>query len=229
MVCHRFHYNCTVLRRVFEGWRDEWWTSRREWILMVRADCHYRSLPHVTLDWNIIHLQELTVYICFRFILLAKTLHRWRVFTSLQREKKTKMQKVQSLGIFSHKERESVLQVWGVSLAALFVWSADGRRMRWVWDEWKVFIELRRTHRLMLESALEHRRLPKWVLVVFSYPTLSLLNFSGVNSVEFFSSAWCLWQMRLQQQEELHILEDQALKQGAVRLQTKVNIVHIKW
>lgn len=36
---------------------------------------------------------------CFRFVLFAKTLHGWRVFISLQRKKKTKMQRAQSLGI----------------------------------------------------------------------------------------------------------------------------------
>lgn len=46
-VFFRSHYNRVVLRRTFEGWRDEWWSSRREWSLTMRAECHYRSLQDI--------------------------------------------------------------------------------------------------------------------------------------------------------------------------------------
>lgn len=50
-VFSRSHYNRVVLRRTFEGWRDEWWSSRREWSLNMRADCHYRSLQYIMKDF----------------------------------------------------------------------------------------------------------------------------------------------------------------------------------
>uniref|UniRef100_A0A3Q4HFF2 Sfi1 spindle body domain-containing protein n=1 Tax=Neolamprologus brichardi TaxID=32507 RepID=A0A3Q4HFF2_NEOBR len=105
----KLHYNRVVLRRTFEGWRDEWWSSRREWSLNMRADCHYRY------------------YLC------NWTLHSWRMFVCLQREKKMQQQKAQSF--------------------------ADKQRMRLVLDRWEVFTEMRRLKSRMLESALEQYRL----------------------------------------------------------------------
>ncbi|XP_041836304.1 protein SFI1 homolog [Melanotaenia boesemani] len=69
----RFYYNSVVLRRTFEGWRDEWWASRREWSLTVRAECHYR---YYLFNW---------------------TFQSWRNFISLQSEKRAKMQSALSL------------------------------------------------------------------------------------------------------------------------------------
>lgn len=42
VTCCRSHYNSVILRRAFEGWRDEWWSSMREWSLTTRAECHYK-------------------------------------------------------------------------------------------------------------------------------------------------------------------------------------------
>ncbi|XP_043977148.1 protein SFI1 homolog isoform X7 [Gambusia affinis] len=39
----RSHYIRGLLRRAFETWRDDWWKSRREWSLLLRAECHYRE------------------------------------------------------------------------------------------------------------------------------------------------------------------------------------------
>lgn len=44
ITCCRSHRESVVLRRAFEGWKDEWWTSRKEWCLATRADCHYRYI-----------------------------------------------------------------------------------------------------------------------------------------------------------------------------------------
>ncbi|XP_043977144.1 protein SFI1 homolog isoform X4 [Gambusia affinis] len=41
MVWYRSHYIRGLLRRAFETWRDDWWKSRREWSLLLRAECHY--------------------------------------------------------------------------------------------------------------------------------------------------------------------------------------------
>ncbi|XP_070758707.1 protein SFI1 homolog [Enoplosus armatus] len=142
------HYNSVVLRRAFEGWRDEWWTSRREWGLTMRAECHYR------------------------YYLYNLAFHSWRTFTSLQMEEKSKVQNAQSF--------------------------ADRQRMRVVLDRWEVFTEMRRMKSRMLESSLEQNRLAT------------------------LQSAWSLWQTRLQQQQDFHTLEDQALKQRALTLQSRM-------
>ncbi|GLD64553.1 protein SFI1 homolog [Lates japonicus] len=79
----RSHYDSVVLRRAFEGWREEWWTSRREWSLTMRAECHYR------------------------YYLYNLALHSWRTFTTVQREKKSKVQNAQS-----HADRQQMRVVW---------------------------------------------------------------------------------------------------------------------
>uniref|UniRef100_A0A3P8T2A6 SFI1 centrin binding protein n=1 Tax=Amphiprion percula TaxID=161767 RepID=A0A3P8T2A6_AMPPE len=79
----KLYYNSVVLRRAFEGWRDEWWASRREWSLTLRAECHYRS--YYLYNW---------------------TVNSWRKFISLQREKKAKVQHAQAFGmILTHRMR----------------------------------------------------------------------------------------------------------------------------
>uniref|UniRef100_A0A3Q3E666 Uncharacterized protein n=1 Tax=Labrus bergylta TaxID=56723 RepID=A0A3Q3E666_9LABR len=69
------HYNSVVLRRAWEGWKDEWWTSRREWSLTMRAECHYR------------------------YYLYNLVFHHWRIFVSLQRTEKSKLQNAQLFGM----------------------------------------------------------------------------------------------------------------------------------
>ncbi|XP_070707136.1 protein SFI1 homolog [Pempheris klunzingeri] len=77
------HYNSVVLRKAFEGWRDEWWTSRREWSLLMRAECHYR------------------------YYLYSLAFHGWRTFMSLQREKKSKIHNAQSFA-----DRQRMRLIW---------------------------------------------------------------------------------------------------------------------
>ncbi|KAG7244633.1 hypothetical protein INR49_029652 [Caranx melampygus] len=77
------HFDSVVLRRAFEGWRDEWWTSRREWSLTMRAECHYR------------------------YYLYNVTFQSWRMFMSLLREKQRKLQIAQS-----HADRQRMRLVW---------------------------------------------------------------------------------------------------------------------
>nr|XP_046239547.1 protein SFI1 homolog isoform X2 [Scatophagus argus] len=77
------HYKNVVLRRTFEGWKDEWWTSRREWSLTMRAECHYRYSLY---------------YLAF---------HNWRAFMLLQRKKKLKLQNAQSFA-----DRQRLRLVW---------------------------------------------------------------------------------------------------------------------
>ncbi|KAG8007760.1 Protein SFI1-like protein [Nibea albiflora] len=144
----RSHYESVALRRAFEGWKDEWWASRREWSLTMRAECHHR------------------------YYLYNLAFRSWRTFVTLQREKKSKIQDAESF--------------------------ADRQRMRLVWDRWEVFTEMRRMKNRMLQSALE------------------------LNRLTTLHSAWSLWQIRLQQQQNLYALEDQALKQKALTLQSRM-------
>ncbi|XP_072308502.1 protein SFI1 homolog [Eucyclogobius newberryi] len=77
------HYKGVILKRVFEAWKDEWWTSRREWSLTLRAQCHYK------------------------YFLYNQTFHRWRDFVILQREKNIRIQHAQSFA-----DRQRLLRAW---------------------------------------------------------------------------------------------------------------------
>ncbi|XP_074526467.1 protein SFI1 homolog isoform X2 [Halichoeres trimaculatus] len=80
----RSHYDRVVLRRAFAGWRDEWWTCRREWSLTMVAECHYR------------------------YFLCNLVLRHWQTFVLLRREKKQKLQNAQMFA-----DRKRMCQVWG--------------------------------------------------------------------------------------------------------------------
>ncbi|KAL6112063.1 sfi1 [Pungitius sinensis] len=82
------HYNSVVLRRAFAGWRDEWWTSRREWSLTLRAKCHHRY------------------YLC------NLVFQNWQSFMSLQKEKRSKVQAAQSYA--DVQRMRLVLERWKV-------------------------------------------------------------------------------------------------------------------
>ncbi|XP_068450584.1 protein SFI1 homolog isoform X2 [Clinocottus analis] len=79
----KFHYDTVVLKRAFTGWSDEWWTSRREWSLTMRAECHYR------------------------YYLYNLAFNSWQTFMSLHREKKSKVQTAQSFA-----DRQRMRLVW---------------------------------------------------------------------------------------------------------------------
>ncbi|XP_038649329.1 protein SFI1 homolog isoform X1 [Scyliorhinus canicula] len=38
----RSHYCHALVSKAFDEWKEQWWSVRIEWKLMVRADCHYR-------------------------------------------------------------------------------------------------------------------------------------------------------------------------------------------
>ena len=43
LVCdRRAHGTRRLLLRAFEAWKEEWWTTRRGWRLVVRAECHHK-------------------------------------------------------------------------------------------------------------------------------------------------------------------------------------------
>ncbi|XP_061689958.1 protein SFI1 homolog isoform X2 [Syngnathoides biaculeatus] len=77
------HYDSVLLRKTFQGWKDECWESGRGWSLSVRAEYHYR--------YNLL-------YVTFR---------SWQTFMSLQIEKKRRIQKAQE---FDDKRR--MRQIW---------------------------------------------------------------------------------------------------------------------
>ncbi|XP_053406636.1 protein SFI1 homolog [Mercenaria mercenaria] len=63
----REHYRLRLLRQTFRVWHEMWWELRKEWRLVVRAECHHR------------------------YVLWQRTFRAWREFIERQRIKNAKL------------------------------------------------------------------------------------------------------------------------------------------
>ncbi|XP_075893516.1 uncharacterized protein sfi1 isoform X2 [Nelusetta ayraudi] len=95
------HYNSVILRRAFEGWRDEWWASMREWSLTTRAECHYKyHLCALTFQhWQVLvplHKEKRKIVQSAQSDVdthvMIQVLDRWKVFTEMRRKKSRMLQ-----------------------------------------------------------------------------------------------------------------------------------------
>ncbi|XP_064858498.1 protein SFI1 homolog isoform X2 [Oncorhynchus nerka] len=135
----RSHHRRVVLQRAQGGWKDEWWTARREWSLTVRAECHYR------------------------YYLYNQVFHGWQRFVSLQKEERRIFQKATcfaerwcqrvawdswevyiEMRRMKHRMQESALQFR--KLTAL----------RWMWTVWQTGLQRRYDACVMEDQALQH-------------------------------------------------------------------------
>lgn len=102
-------------------------------------------------------------FLCFRYYLYNLAFQRWRLFVSLQVEKKSKIQHAKSFGKILDLVALHLLHVTSqsavLSFITLFPYLADRQRMRLALDGWEVFTEMRQMKNRMLESALEMNRL----------------------------------------------------------------------
>ncbi|XP_038872128.1 protein SFI1 homolog isoform X4 [Salvelinus namaycush] len=140
----RSHHRRVVLQRAQGGWKDEWWTARREWSLTVRADCHYR------------------------YYLYNQVFHGWQRCVSLQKEERRIFQKATcfaerwcqrvawdswevyiEMRRMKHRMQESALQFR--KLTAL----------RWMWTVWQTGLQRRYDACVMEDQALQH-----WALML---------------------------------------------------------------
>ncbi|XP_021371875.1 protein SFI1 homolog [Mizuhopecten yessoensis] len=82
----RAHYRRKLMLEAFRDWYDMWWVVRKEWRLLVRAECHYRY----------------TIY--------SRTVHAWKHFVILQKMKSGRFSTAHThyTGKLSHK----VLLAW---------------------------------------------------------------------------------------------------------------------
>ncbi|KAJ8379845.1 hypothetical protein SKAU_G00006230 [Synaphobranchus kaupii] len=135
----RTHYEQRVLRTAFEGWKEEWWVSRREWRLCMRAQCHYRYRLYnrVFINWQQFvamqreskqRLQMAAIYVDGRCRRLAW--ENWRAYLEMQWIKRSKQEAAQ-------KQREN---------AAL----------RSAWMLWRRCLQLQERRRVFEECALQH-------------------------------------------------------------------------
>ncbi|XP_061639425.1 protein SFI1 homolog isoform X1 [Phyllopteryx taeniolatus] len=134
------HYDSVLLRKTFQGWKEECWVSGRGWSLSVRAEYHYR------------------------YYLLYMTFRRWQTFMSLQMEKKSKIQKAQE---FDDRRRmrhiwdkwELFIQMSRRKSRARQLAEEQHRRtsLLSLWRLWKMRLQQHRNICTMEDQALTHR------------------------------------------------------------------------
>ncbi|XP_061186254.1 protein SFI1 homolog [Saccostrea echinata] len=93
----RRHYETHLMRQVYREWHGMWWEVRKEWRLMVRAECHHRYVvwSKVFEAWRLYVLYqkataeklELATAISNKAI-LCRSLKHWKNFVNMQRGKK---------------------------------------------------------------------------------------------------------------------------------------------
>ncbi|XP_030850023.1 protein SFI1 homolog [Strongylocentrotus purpuratus] len=92
----REHYNSRLLRKMFDEWREFWWTQRREWTLMIRAEYHhrYKIYQHVWMSWRNFVVREKVKNAKKEIstthasnLLLNKALTAWKQYVTQRRAK----------------------------------------------------------------------------------------------------------------------------------------------
>ncbi|XP_026863628.2 protein SFI1 homolog isoform X2 [Electrophorus electricus] len=140
-----FHCN-VVLRKVLKAWRDESWHARREWTLIIRADCHYK------------------------YVLYSKVCQAWHKYVSVQKEENRKL-----LLAFKFVRRRMLRRVWDgwelyVEMQHLKCRMHEAAikhqtltATRWVWMVWQDAVQQRNTEHQQEALSLQH-----WVTSVKS-------------------------------------------------------------
>nr|XP_054753926.1 protein SFI1 homolog [Lytechinus pictus] len=102
----REHYNSRLMRKMFDEWRDFWWTQRREWTLMIRAEYHhrYKMYQHVWMCWREFVVREKVKNakkeistIHASSTLLLKAMLAWKHYVTLRRAKRVLKQKAEKV------------------------------------------------------------------------------------------------------------------------------------
>ncbi|XP_059975490.1 protein SFI1 homolog isoform X7 [Mesoplodon densirostris] len=136
----RFYYEQRILQKVFEEWKEEWWLSRREWKLRVRADCHYR------------------------YYLYSLMFQTWKTYMHQQREMRNRYLRAED-----HDAKQKMRQAWK-SWLIYVVFRRTKLRMQttalefrqrsilWVWwSTWRRQLGQVHLGRALHASAVKHR------------------------------------------------------------------------
>nr|XP_023648034.1 protein SFI1 homolog isoform X2 [Paramormyrops kingsleyae] len=142
----RCHHRRAVLQKALDGWKEEWWISRREWSLSVRADCHYR------------------------YHLYNQAFSGWQEYVRMREEKRRMLKKAES-----YAEGQRLAKAWESWQLYLEVRRIKLRMqekamqqrehgvLRSAWSRWRSRLQLRQDQGLMEEAALQH-----WALALQS-------------------------------------------------------------
>ncbi|KAM6165924.1 protein SFI1 homolog [Erethizon dorsatum] len=138
----RFYYEQRILRKAFEGWKEEWWVSHREWKLCVRADCHYR------------------------YYLYSLVFQSWKAYVQQQQEMRNKYMKAKD-----HDVKQKKRQAWKLWLIYVAVRRIKHkmqttalefrqRSILWMWwSKWRQQLEQAHMNHAFYATATKHRAL----------------------------------------------------------------------
>ncbi|XP_035235068.1 protein SFI1 homolog isoform X3 [Anguilla anguilla] len=135
----RTHYQQRVLWKAFEVWREEWWVTRKEWRLCMRAECHYRYRLY---NWVFVN---------------------WQQFVTMQQGRK---ERLQTAAIYAEKRCQFF--AWGrwvvylemqrikrnMHEAAQKHW--ENTALRSAWMLWTGCLQLKKRKLVLEECALQH-------------------------------------------------------------------------
>ncbi|KAJ8263133.1 hypothetical protein COCON_G00155900 [Conger conger] len=135
----RTHYQQRVLRNAFAVWKGEWWVTRREWRLCMRAECHYRYrlFNQVFINWQQFvamqrerkeRIQMAAIYVEGRCLRLAW--ERWRSYLEMQRIK--------------HNRQKAAQKLW------------ENTALRSAWMLWSGCLQRQDRQHVLEECALQH-------------------------------------------------------------------------
>ncbi|XP_056885932.1 protein SFI1 homolog isoform X2 [Takifugu flavidus] len=194
------HHQSVVLRRAFGGWKDEWWTSRKEWCQTTLADCHYR------------------------YYLYNLAFQHWRTFVSLQKEKKNK---VQCAVQFAHRQllrltwnRWETLKEMRMK-KRMFESVLDLKRLKTLQSAWHVWQKRLQQHQnlqvLKQRRASQQRMLDeRWKLWQDCLEEAEYKNFQPLREMALIKHSTCLqrscfnqWREKLGERRRLQELRHQ--------------------
>nr|XP_055069688.1 protein SFI1 homolog [Misgurnus anguillicaudatus] len=135
----RSHYCKVILKKTFGAWKDEWWQTRKEWTLNIRADCHNMYMHY------------------------SKTFQAWQEYVAVKKEEKKKLQ----LAI-NFEMKHTLHHVWngwemyvGMCRMKHKMQEAAERHkklavLKWVWIVWHAALQNRDVEYHQEDLALQH-------------------------------------------------------------------------
>ncbi|XP_013375863.1 PREDICTED: protein SFI1 homolog isoform X3 [Chinchilla lanigera] len=225
----RFYYEQRILRKTFEGWKEEWWVSHREWKLCVRADCHYRYYWYslVFQSWKAYVQQQWEMRNKYRKAkdhdVMQKMRLAWKSWLIYVAVRRTKLQMRTTALEF---RQQSVLRVWWSKWRqqleqahmnhAFYATAVQHRALSiqlQAWSRWKEQLLLSQRGRWKLVSAVQHHRW--WQKRKFLRAWLEYLNMCRVkrqrdemaaqlHRVTVLQVHFCDWRWAWEQRQSLH-------------------------
>ncbi|XP_064652866.1 protein SFI1 homolog [Lineus longissimus] len=168
----KVHHEKAIVREAFAEWYDLWWTIRKEWRLLIRAQCHdrYRVWTTVWRAWKqfviIQKVKKAKLALAdnhFNGKLMQQVMAGWKEYTEVRRMKQALKQKAEEVAdrnllrqYWENWKQSSafVQQVQDSELNALQIWANTLKAKAWL--RWKNRYQTRQLEKMKAEVATEH-------------------------------------------------------------------------